>query len=123
MGGWAGAYPMPARYDSVACASELMPKAFVVKKVVSGWRPVEKGGAPAPPLHGWGAVLDLPVTVTDKSEALAEVTAPDGSGQVPNARFAGKFADFADLQIRDATFKEGITQVFQTSRPLARWST
>ena len=56
MGGWAGRYPMHVRYDSVACAAELLPKMFVIKNVMAGWRPAVRGALPATAPYPWTGI-------------------------------------------------------------------
>ena len=47
---------MPVRYDSVACAAELLPKKFVLDNLAAGWRPSARGALPRPPIFPWKGV-------------------------------------------------------------------
>ena len=123
MGGWAGAFPMPARYGSVACVSELLPKAFVVKHLAAGWRPSPRGSLLSPPVFAWGAAAAAPAA----SEPLQALTVSGRPFQlkqadsevvpfVPCSRFAGKNSDFAELMLRDAVFVDDIVQCYHITR-------
>ena len=56
LGGWAGRFPMHVRYDSVACAAELIPKRFVIENIAAGWCPAVRGSLPGQPPFPWKGI-------------------------------------------------------------------
>ena len=82
---------MHVRYDSVACAAELIPKRFVINNVVAGWRPAVRGALPAaaplpwmglnresiavsPPLVGVYPDVAVPQSFLDQRAAKKQAT-------------------------------------------------
>ena len=47
---------MHVRYDSVACAAELLPKLHIINNVIAGWRPAVRGALPEPARIPWTGV-------------------------------------------------------------------
>ena len=64
MGGWAGRFPMPLRYDAAECTAELVPKLSIIDNVASGWRPVPRGQLLARPVVRVGDGLPSLVLVS-----------------------------------------------------------
>ena len=134
MGVLAGAFPMPARYDSIACASELLPKSYIARNIASGWRPSDRGAHLSPPVFPWGAAAASSETELASSASTVEWSPGGCAGTdivpvehvepfpptpfVPLgcARFAGKNSDFADMQIRHAEFHANVFQCFHKVR-------
>ena len=69
---------MHIRYDSVACAADLIPKVFIIDNVVSGWRPSGRGELPKPAVFAWRGLSQATVSERQVAGVLARtVSLPD----------------------------------------------
>ena len=66
---------MHIRYDSVACAADLIPKVFIVENVVAGWRPAARGELPKAACIPWRGLSEA-IVAEKRVEGVVERMVP-----------------------------------------------